>query len=582
MNNNQRLILAVVISALIIFIWQLLFPQPHSVNLHTKNIVKTEALKSNTEENNPVAIADRGEIIELGYDKKQRVKIANTYLNGSINLVGAVIDDLTLTKYKEGISSKSGDVVLLSPKYSDKVYFISFGWLDKKKEIDLPDQATVWQADKEELKVGDEVVLRWQNKQGIKFSIILGIDEHYMLNVKQIVENNGLDNIQLTSYVSLNRSVLDNKEDTFILHEGLVGSVEGKLQEVSYKNIKEDKSIEYKQNLDWLGFSDKYWLVAINPDSTFNHSDKASVFAYNYNKQQRFQINLTYPKFNLARSEIAENSTRLFVGAKELDILEKYSKQYNIQLFDRAVDFGMLYFITKPIFMLLTYFYRIIGNFGLAILLLTVVIKALLFPLAYKSLSSINKLKELQPRTAKLKELHSNDSIALQKAMMELYKKEKVNPVSGCLPIILQMPVFFALYKVLYVTIEMRHAPFFGWIKDLSTPDPTTMFNLFGLINWQPPVFLMVGVLPILMGITMFIQQSINPQPADPVQAKVMKFLPLIFTFMLSNFPSGLTLYWAWSNILSIIQQLLMMRLQKKKVLTHDIKSNLKLKKLKS
>ena len=357
----------------------------------------------------------------------------------------------------------------------------------------------------------------------------------------------------------LSRSRGEAAASNAILHEGAISVVNGKLEEVTFDDIISDKKVVYENNSSWIGFSDKYWLTALIP----SFQNKARFSEFDSVSGNRFQVDQMSAPINIKKSEFAEATTLFFAGAKELEVLDNYQDDFGIALFDRSVDFGILYFVTKPIFILLNYFHKFSGNFGIAILLLTVVIKIGLFPLAYKGFKGMNKLKDLQPMMAELKEKYSGDAIAFQQATLALYKREKVNPMAGCLPIILQMPIFFALYKVLYVTIEMRHAPFLGWIKDLSVPDPTSIFNLFGLLPWSVPSFLMIGVLPILMALTMFVQQRLNPEPTDPMQAKIMKMLPLIFLFMFSSFPSGLILYWAWSNTLSILQQLFIKQIVK-------------------
>ena len=405
--------------------------------------------------------------------------------------------------------------------------------------------------------------MHWTNSQGILFTIDITLDDKYMFDIKTVVDasNSSLEiqDLQIRGHISMQRARNLLVSDSRMLHEGPTGVVDGKLKEINFSDVQSENYRTNKdQKVEWLGFSDKYWLVSIiskNPGSKGTIGSFSSAFDNEWHNT-KFQMDLFFPIHNLNKNTV-EDSFLLFAGAKSIEILDSYQKLYNITMFDRAVDFGFLYFITKPIFLMLSYFYQLLGNFGLAIMLLTVLTKILLFPLAYKSVKSMNNIKKIQPKISKLKEQYADNNMMFQQALISLYKKEQVNPASGCLPIILQMPIFFALYKVLYVTIEMRHVPFFLWIHDLSAHDSTTIFNLFGLIPWQPPLFLMIGVLPIAMSLTMFLQQMISPQPADPTQALMMKLMPLFLLFMFAQFPSGLLIYWTWSNILSIGQQLI-------------------------
>ncbi len=426
--------------------------------------------------------------------------------------------------------------------------------------ITLPDRHTIWQTNDNELTAERPVTLSWRNPEGVQFSMQISIDNGYMFKVKQMVENHSSNEINLSTYAALNRNHSYEAENHMLIHEGAISVLNGTLQEVEFEELQTGKKVEFNAQTGWLGFSDKYWLAALIPSAAQSVSGKFIGYP-NHKGDQQFQADMLTNSQLLARGAAMSTETLFFVGAKELDLLDHYQQQYNIPLFDRAVDFGMLYFITKPIFLLLHYFHDLLGNFGTAILLLTVVIKLLLFPLAHKGFKGMNKMKDLQPQIANLREKYKDDNAGMQQAMLEIYRKEKINPLAGCLPILLQMPIFFALYKVLYVTIEMRHAPFLGWIIDLSAPDPTNLFTLFGLLPWALPEFLHVGVLPILMAFTMYFQQRLNPEPSDPVQASVMRWMPLMFLFMFAAFPSGLIIYWAWSNILSIAQQVLIKRL---------------------
>lgn len=549
MSENQRLILAVTISLLIILSWNYFNPEKYPE--HEKTAVEQEAEIKTPSLQEEITTLKRDDIIDAGIKEKTRITFENDLLKGSINLKGARLDDAILKGYHIDLDKNSPNIKLLSPSQTELPYFAEFGWVSGDKTLELPRENTLWQAETKITNNLHVITLKWKNSQGINFIIEFKLDDKYMFHVIQKVINNSNKPIQLKSYSLLSRNIQKYQEDK-ISHEGVVSVMADKLTTTDYEDIEKSKKITFEKQKGWISFSDKYWLTALIPDNSKTDFDLISVGG-----KRKFQIDSVSDFFNIIPQSSHESSVNLFVGAKKLNILDFYEKKYQITLFDRAVDFGMLYFITKPIFLLLSYFHNLIGNFGLAILLLTIAIKFLFFPLSYKSSKWSNQMKDLHPKIQTLKEKYKEDQQTFQKALMDLYKEEKVNPLAGCLPMLLQMPVFFALYKVLYVTIEMRHAPFFGWIKDLSAPDPTTIFNLFGLISWTPPIFLHIGALPIIMMITMFVQQKLSPPPTDPVQAKVMSFLPIVFVFMFSGFPAGLVIYWAWSNILSITEQTL-------------------------
>ncbi len=557
MSNNLRTILAAVLSMIILILWQNYFSKPESPSNYKENsaINKERAIDEFKFDD----IENLGnEILDAPITDKPKggkVKFNNNMISGSINLLGARIDDLILLEYKQTVKKNSKDVVLLSPAGTKEVYYTEFGWLSNDRNIELPNNKSIWHADKKTLNPHDKVTLSWKNKAGAQFFIIIHLDENYMFTVEQKVI--GVQNSIIKPYAAISRGIYGNGKSEMLIHEGGIGVFDNKLKEVTFEDLNEKKLNFSDSDNGWFGFSDKYWLTAIIPE---NSSIATKFLGYNTNEGSRYQADAI---INSNDSNNHYSKLHFFAGAKKLKLLDYYEKKYNIKLFDRAVDFGVLYFITKPIFIALNFFHSLVGNFGIAIILLTIFIKILLFPLAYKGFKGMNKLKELQPEMTRLKKLCDGDSAKFQKAIMELYKKEKVNPMSGCLPILLQMPIFFALYKVLYVTLEMRHAKFYLWIKDLSATDPTNFFTLFSLIPWDPPSFLHVGVLPIIMALTLYFQQMLNPQPTDPTQAKVMKFLPLIFLFMFASFPSGLVLYWSCSNILSITQQVLIKRITK-------------------
>lgn len=483
----------------------------------------------------------------------QRVKIETEKLSGSINLRGANFDDLILKAYREHLDPISPKVALLSPQGSKEVNFARFGWINKDKNIKVPDANSVWQADKDSISAGESVHLTWDNVTGQRFIINITIDDNYMFGIQQKVENNSDASITLYPYGFVNKAlhVSEDAQSNYILHEGPLGVFNEKLEEVTYDDLADDKIVRYEDSTGWFGMTDKYWLSAIIPSKGEVFDTK---FSYKYSKgQHRYQADFISAGVEITAGSTHNTNNHFMAGAKEVALLDKYAEEYGIILFDRAVDFGLLYFLTKPIFNGLHFFYGILGNFGLAIIMLTVCIKILLFPFANKSYKAFAQMKKLSPRMKEIREAHGDDKSQMNQAIMAMYKEEKVNPMSGCLPILLQLPIFFALYKVLYVTIEMRHAPFYGWITDLSAPDPTSILNLFGLMPWSEMMY--IGVLPILMMITMIMQQSLNPPPADPVQAKVMKALPFVFLFLFAGFPAGLVLYWVCNNTLSIMQQ---------------------------
>ncbi len=498
-----------------------------------------------------------------------RVTIETPRLQGSIALRGGRLDDLLLTAYRETVAPNSPPITLLSPVGTAHPYFAQYGWVPGAgSTAAVPNDETEWTADNTTLTPAQPVTLRWDNGQGLRFERRIAIDENYMFTITDRVANTGSAPATLASYGLVQRIGTPHTEGFFILHEGPIGVFSGTLHEYGYGDLA--TRIEQRTANGWLGFTDKYWLVALVPNQSGEKT--ARLFSTN-GTVPRYQTDILAPVETVAPGATIEVTNRLFAGAKEVHTLDRYAEELQIPLFDRAIDFGWFYFLTRPIFLVLDFFGRTLGNFGLGILLLTVIIKAIFFPLANKSYRAMSRMKLLQPEMEKLREKYGDDRQKMSQAMMELYKKSGANPLAGCLPIVVQIPVFFALYKVLFITIEMRHAPFYGWIRDLSAPDPTTVFNLFGLLPFTPPAFLpLLGVWPILMGATMFLQQKLNPQPADPIQARIFLFMPLIFTFLLANFAAGLVIYWAWNNLLSIAQQWVIMR-QAQKAAAHPAKT---------
>ncbi|MEX6724593.1 membrane protein insertase YidC [Parapedomonas caeni] len=554
MGNNKNLILAMVLSVLILVGWDYVFPQPKpAAPVATAPAATTE---SATADSVPGATepADRVRPRAVVLTESPRVAIDTPKLKGSIALKGARLDDLMLTRYREAVEKDSANIVLLSPAGTAETYFAELGWSAAGTGLAVPDRNTVWSADAATLTPEKPVTLRWDNGQGLVFSLTFAIDKDYMFTVTRTVENRSTGPVALAGYGRLSRGSIPKHQTFAVLHEGPLGVFNGTLEEEKYADLVEDGPVNYDSTGGWLGMTDHYWLTALVPDQ------KAQFKATFRAPDGRYQADFLQTPLTIGAGARHSDTVRLFAGAKEVALIDRYEKQYGIALFDRAIDWGWFYFLTRPIFFVLDWLYKLMGNFGLAIIGLTVIVKAIMFPLANKSYASMNKLKLLQPKMKELQERYADDKQQQQRAIMEMYQKEKVNPLGGCLPILLQIPVFFALYKVLFVTIEMRHQPFFGWIRDLSAPDPLTPVNLFGLLPFTPPSFLAIGILPIIMGVTMWLQQRLNPAPVDPVQQKVFAFMPIIFTFILAPFAAGLVVYWTVNNVLSILQQWVLLK----------------------
>lgn len=498
----------------------------------------------------------------------KRISIRTPSLMGSISLKGARIDDLVLKKYRVEVEKNSDNVILLSPSKSNNPYYAEYGWVGTAQNNQkLPDSNTIWQTQSTgALTQSTPLILTYDNGTGLIFKRTIALDENYLFTVKQEVENKTGKAVTLFPYALISRHGRPKTESFYILHEGLVGVLgEQGLQEIDYDDIIEEKAPQiFNETGGWVGITDKYWATTLIPDQKLKY--QARVSANTLNGKEYFQTDYRLGAVTIAPGTSQAVVGHLFAGAKTVSVIDSYEDKLGIQKFELLIDWGWFHFLTKPLFFALDYFFKLVGNFGVSILIVTVLIKLVLFPLANKSYVSMSKMKKLQPEMVKLRERYGDDRVRQQQAMMELYKKEKVNPMSGCLPILVQIPVFFALYKVLFVTIEMRHAPFFGWVQDLSARDPTSMFNLFGLIPWEPPSMLMIGIWPIIMGITMWIQMQLNPQQADPIQQKIFTWMPVVFTFILAPFPAGLVIYWAWNNTLSVIQQWFIMSRQGVKV----------------
>ncbi len=478
----------------------------------------------------------------------KRIPVENENIIGSISLTGGIVDDIIFKNYTQNINSEE-KVILLSPNGLDEGYYIETGWASTNKNIDLPNNKTEWSTvGNSKLTPNNPVTLKWTNDKQITFLKTIELDEKFLFKVKQQIKNDGNNKYDFYPYAQIVRDKKPKVLGYYILHEGFIGVFDEELKEEDYKDI-EEKKFTANSYSGWLGITDKYWITAIVPEKNRNFKSE-----FIYDKNYRANFIQTEP-IQSSPNQTISSEIRVFTAAKEVDVIDSYAKNQKIEKFDLTIDWGWFYFFTKPLFFVADYFFKLTGNFGFAIILITACIRLIFFPLANYSFKSMAKMKVLQPEMVRLKELHKDDKVKLQQEMMALYKREKVNPISGCLPVLIQIPFFFAIYKMLFVTIEMRQQPFFGWIQDLSARDPTSVFNLFGLIPWDPPTFLMIGAWPIMMGFTMYIQQKLNPTPPDPIQAKIFMFFPLFLTIVLAPFPSGLVVYWTINNILTMAQQ---------------------------
>ena len=560
-NEKLTLALSLIISSVLLFVWLYFFDTKPNNQSSSDQTTVTKIESQNQNLNKFVDAVEDKESIK---SQSARVKIETDKILGSVSLTGPRFDDISLTEYKETTDKNSKNVDLLIPSGVRLSEFIEFGWYTKADySTETPNKDTVWQKDNdnienETINKNSSLNLTWTNKENVTFKIKITYEADYMFAIEQSVVNNSDKVVSLRNYGLINKAhEVDSKSNNSILHQGAVGVVNGSLEEYSYEKIKDDKLKQYKnQSINWFGITDKYWLVSIMPEDQSLKYDLSFRHAIQ-NNVDKIQADFTTPYYKLSSGDQISLKFRTFIGPKKVSLLDYYENKNNIKLFDRAVDFGWLYIITKPLFIALTYINEKVGNFGISILIITVLIKLLMFGITNKSYKSVSKMKKLQPKIDAIKTTYASDKMKLNQKILELYKQEKINPFGGILSLFIQIPVFFAIYKVLYVTIEMRHAPFYGWIKDLSAEDPTNIFNLFGLLNFTPPSFMHIGVLPIIMSLSMYVQQKFSPQPADATQAQVMKFLPLFFLFMFSSFPAGLLIYWTWSNVLSIIQQYL-------------------------
>lgn len=575
MNDQKNTLLFIVLSGIILIGWNLLFGFPGQqkpVPPPGQQPPGVGAPGTPPPAEPPAKALTREEALA----QSPRIRIETPRLAGSIALKGGRLDDLSFTQYRETVDPKSPPIVFLSPSGSPHPLYADFGWLAPAGvTVKKPDENSVWtQQGAGALTVDRPVTITYDNGEGFEFRRTFTVDDKYMFSVKDEIFNRSASPVSLHPFALISRHSTPKLEGFYILHEGMIGVLADKLQEEGYSDLEKKKENRFNATNGWLGITDKYWAAVLIPDP--NAKINARFLFGQAGTIKTYQADYLQDPITVAPGASASASTRVFAGAKEVSIVDGYHEQYKLKLFDRLIDWGWFYYITKPLFLAMDWIYHLVGNFGIAILLITVLIKIIFFPLANKSYASMAKMKAVQPEMMAIRERYADDKMKQQQAMMELYKKEKINPIAGCLPILIQIPVFFALYKVLFITIEMRHAPFFGWIKDLSAPDPTTVFNLFGLIPWDPSIvpligpFLMIGAWPLVMGVTMWVQMKLNPPPPDPTQQMIFDWMPVIFTFMLASFSAGLVIYWAWNNTLSVIQQSFIMRKHGAKVELFD------------
>ena len=556
--DNKNVFIAIALSMSVLLFWAAFFENPKPANNNTvqqQNKANENIITPNIDESLKINLISREDSIK----SSERIKIENDSIIGSMSLEGGLIDDISFKKHKQNLENNL-NVEFLNPAQTKDGFYVETGWTSIGNKIKVPSKKSIWKVNGNKVLSNNEpVVLEWNNDEGIIFKKKIELDNKYLFKITQEVQNNTNQTIDLYPYAQINRNrIPDYIQNFYISHEGFIGVFDEELKEDDYDDVEENKIVR-EANEGWLGITDKYWMTALVPKkgenfkSTFLYKDS---FKANYILNNPTRIN---PSSNNS------NEVRLFVAAKEVDTIDSYAANQNINKFDLVIDWGWFYFFTKPLFFIIDYLFKYFGNFGTAIVLITVGIRLIFFPLANYSFRSMAKMKAVQPEMTRLKELHKEDKAKLQQEMMALYRKEKINPASGCLPVLIQIPFFFAIYKMLFISLEMRHQPFFGWIQDLSDKDPTSIFNLFGLIPWDPPSFLIIGIWPILMGASMWVQQKLNPAPTDPVQAKIFAFFPLFLTIILASFPSGLVVYWTINNILTIAQQWVIMKQTKVK-----------------
>ena len=580
MNDTRNVVLAIVLSIIVLFGWQYFVAGPASdraakqaqiaqqqqqaQQTHTGTTPATLGSAVVPDAANGQTFKTRDEAVAA----TPRLKIDTPLLAGSINLVGGRLDDLKLKAYHTELSDQSPIVTLLTPATAPDAYFVEQGWVANGSNLKLPDASTTWSVDggTAALTPSTPVTLTWDNGQGLIFHRTFDVDEKYLFTVTQSVENKTGAPVSIFPYSQVTRHGTPESQNTFILHEGAIGILgDRNLVTYKYQDLQKDQQEDINSTGGWLGFTDKYWAATIIPDP------KTAIAArFSWSKPQGTDVYkssfVDRDALTIAPGETASNKDYVYAGAKVESIISGYQSEYGFDRFDFMIDWGWFSFLTHPMFKLIQLLHGLLGNFGLAILSVTVLVKLVFFPLANRSYASMAAMRKVQPQMKALQEQYKDDRAGLQQATMELYKREKINPLSGCWPLLIQIPVFYSLYTVLYITIEMRHAPFFGWIQDLAAPDPTNIFTLFGLIPWHPEVvpvighFLNIGIWPLLMGFTMWLQMKLQPPPPDPTQAAIFQIMPIIFTFTLGTFPAGLVIYWAWNNTLSIIQQYIIMK----------------------
>ena len=561
MDNQKNLLLAVIFSIAVLVGYDFFFAPKKELQSNLNDTNNDTLLEKRGPESEAPSISEKlsAKSNNSNFNEK-RVGFKSSRLEGSINLYGATIDEIILSDYFETIN-KEKKIKLLQKENSSSPYFLRMGWASTNKSLKLPNKDSLWKSLKN-VNTNGTIQLEWNNNQGITIKREISFDENFMIKIEDTVFNKTGEAVELTNFSYIRRKNHRPANKFFILHEGPLGVFNDTLQEFSYDDIEEQKEIVESSTNGWIGYTDHYWQVAIFPET-----DEPFKARFKTLKNSKNSIQIDFINDNIKTLKSGESlsvKSYVFAGAKEVPLIDDYIKNLNVNKLDLSVDFGWFYFLTKPLFYALNYLSVLFSNFGVGIIILTIFIRILLFPLANKSFKSMNSMRLLTPEIKRLRERFKDDKQKMNQEMFALYREKKINPAAGCLPILIQIPIFFALYKVLFVSIEMRHAPFFGWIKDLSAPDPTSIFNLFGLIPFDTPAFLTIGVWPLLMGLTMYLQQKINPPPPDPVQAKVFMMLPFIFTFLLATFPSGMVVYWTINNILSIGQQYILLEKQKK------------------
>ena len=554
--DNKNVFVAIALSMSVLLFWGAFFETPKKDN---QNLKSNNQIQQKTEDSITPNTSSAPSINQINVEKKlsredainksNRIKIENENIVGSISLEGGLIDDISFKNHKQKVNSKK-NIEFLNPSHSENGFYVESGWASIGNNIKVPTKNSKWEVEgNKTLTDKSPVTIKWDNKEGIIFKKKIVLDKKYLFTISQEIQNNSSKSLELYPYAQITRNKIpDDIQNFYISHEGFIGVFNDELKEDDYDDV-EDNKIVREANEGWLGITDKYWMAVIVPEkgknfkSTFQYKD---TFKANYIINDPIKINT---------SSKGSSNFRLFVAAKEVNTIDNYAESQNINKLDLVIDWGWFYFFTKPLFFVIDYLFKFSGNFGIAIVLITLAIRALFFPLANFSFRSMAKMKAVTPEMTRLKELHKDDKVNLQQEMMALYRKEKINPAAGCLPVLIQIPFFFAIYKMLFISLEMRHQPFFGWIQDLSAADPTSIFNLFGLIPWSPPSFMIIGIWPILMGASMWVQQKLNPAPTDPIQAKIFAFFPLFLTIILASFPSGLVVYWTINNILTIAQQ---------------------------